>query len=372
MMSACGRQWLLGLILAAGSSIKPSSAWVIGPTAAWSHVTHRQQRATVTGRSSCSSITTMRATPSPGGDDDTAGIPASMSRGEWLRVGASLAAMAPVFALGREDASAATSSDVTVLGAGGKTGRECVEYLASKGTGVRAVARSLTNKEGEPLAFTTTKGITMETADVTVPSSLPGVIEGASAVIFASSASKQGGSAKARWGNSSVVNVAKACLEAKVPRLVVVSSGGVATPDSSIYKFLNLFGEIMSWKIQGEDQLRSMYAAQDVCHYTIVRPGGLTLDPPRGVTAIELNQGDTKSGRIARADVARVCVESIYSRKAEDCTLECYYKDTAKPLAAVGVSNILKQKTDDTAKSFGTESTGDTWDALFSGLKRDA
>lgn len=41
-----------------------------------------------------------------------------------------------------------------------------------------------------------------------------------------------------------VVNVAKACLEAKVPRLVVVSSGGVATPDSSIYKFLNLFGEV--------------------------------------------------------------------------------------------------------------------------------
>lgn len=45
-----------------------------------------------------------------------------------------------------------------------------------------------------------------------------------------------------RW--SGVINVAKACLEAKVPRLVVVSSGGVATPDSSIYKFLNLFGEV--------------------------------------------------------------------------------------------------------------------------------
>lgn len=43
---------------------------------------------------------------------------------------------------------------------------------------------------------------------------------------------------------SGVINVAKACLEAKVPRLVVVSSGGVATPDSSIYKFLNLFGEV--------------------------------------------------------------------------------------------------------------------------------
>ncbi|CAM9952136.1 unnamed protein product, partial [Laminaria digitata] len=180
--------------------------------------------------------------------------------------------------------------------------------------GVTAVARSLTNKEGEPLVFTTTKGVTMETADVTVPSSLRSVIEGSSAVIFASSASKQGGSAKA-VDYEGVINVAKACLEAKVTRLVVVSSGGVASPESSIYKFLNLFGEIMSWKIRGEDELRSMYAAQGpgaACHYTIVRPGGLTLDPPRGVAAIELNQGDTKSGRIARSDVARVCVESIY------------------------------------------------------------
>ena len=44
--------------------------------------------------------------------------------------------------------------------------------------------------------------------------------------------------------SAGVINVAKACLEAKVPRLVVVSSGGVASPDSSIYKFLNLFGEV--------------------------------------------------------------------------------------------------------------------------------
>ena len=44
----------------------------------------------------------------------------------------------------------------------------------------------------------------------------------------------------------------------------------------------------------------------------MIRPGGLTLDTPRGVGAIELNQGDTKSGRLARADVAALCVESLY------------------------------------------------------------
>ena len=47
-----------------------------------------------------------------------------------------------------------------------------------------------------------------------------------------------------RSAKTGVVNVAKACLSAKVPRLVVVSSGGVATPESAVYKFLNLFGEV--------------------------------------------------------------------------------------------------------------------------------
>lgn len=36
----------------------------------------------------------------------------------------------------------------------------------------------MTNKEGEPLTFTTAKGISMLTADVTKPSSLPAVING--------------------------------------------------------------------------------------------------------------------------------------------------------------------------------------------------
>lgn len=54
----------------------------------------------------------------------------------------------------------------------------CSSHTSWNQPGVRAVARSLTNKEGEPLTFTTTKGVSMLTADVTVPSSLPAVING--------------------------------------------------------------------------------------------------------------------------------------------------------------------------------------------------
>lgn len=65
----------------------------------------------------------------------------STSRGDWLRTGAGLAAMVPLVSsvlLGSPaDAAAARagSGTVTVIGAGGKTGRECVEYLAASGTG---------------------------------------------------------------------------------------------------------------------------------------------------------------------------------------------------------------------------------------------
>ena len=61
----------------------------------------------------------------------------------------------------------------------------------------------------------------------------------------------------------------------------------------------------------GEDAVRALYYEREDDFYTIVRPGGLTEDPPRGVSACELNQGDDVSGRVSREDVAAVCVECL-------------------------------------------------------------
>ena len=101
-------------------------------------------------------------------------------------------------------------------------------------------------------------------------------------------------------------------------------------------------------------------------------PGGLTAGPVTGVSNVELNQQDTKSGRIARADVAEICVECINYSEAADKTFECYYKDTAKPLNDVGLSNILKKKTSEeeaAAAATGLERRGSTWKELFTGLR---
>jgi uncharacterized protein YbjT (DUF2867 family) len=209
--------------------------------------------------------------------------------------------------------------------------------------------------------------------DVTDPFAVKLACEGTRAVIFAASASKQGGSPSV-VDNLGLVNVAKACIEANVPHLVVVSSGAVTKPASPVYQFLNLFGKIMEEKIKGEDAVRKLYAENNSnLTYTIIRPGGLTLDPPRGAGAIELNQGDTKSGRLARADVAALCVESLaYPESTGKTTFECYDADTGAPLATVGLSNIAKKKTDGEAFVSGFERRGDTYKDLFTGLKKDA
>jgi hypothetical protein len=83
-----------------------------------------------------------------------------------------------------------------------------------------------------------------------------------------------------------LIAVARACIQAKVPRLVIVSSGSVTKPLSPVYVFLNFFGGIMRAKIEGEDAVRQLYFMRKdedersptyedaVSDYVIVRPGG--------------------------------------------------------------------------------------------------
>ena len=273
----------------------------------------------------------------------------------------------------------AAAKPVLVLGANGGTGLECVRYLQKKGRPCVAATRT-----GEFLGEAS-KLVTVAKGDVTSLASLGSLItDQTGAVIFAASASRQADAKKTSNAkavdNVGLVNCAKLCIEKSVPRLVVVSSGGVSKPSSAVYIFLNLAANgIMDAKIAGEDAVRRLYAAPGLAEknigYTVVRPGGLLRDPGLGVSAVELNQGDTKSGRINRADVAAICIESLDSKAAFDTTFECYYKDTAKGLDDVMKSNAAAVgagvKTTPTEASTGRERRGDTWPKLFEGLERD-
>ncbi|KAL3927114.1 MAG: hypothetical protein SGARI_005413, partial [Bacillariaceae sp.] len=124
-------------------------------------------------------------------------------------------------------------------------------------------------------------------------------------------------------------------------------------------------------KIKGEDSVRALYKDSKLA-YTVVHPGGLTEEPARGVTAMELNQGDEKSGHISRFDVAKLCVEStLYTDSTDKTTYECYDADTGKPLQSVGASNIMKKKVDPAEFVTGKEPCGQSYKELFAGLEKD-
>lgn len=289
--------------------------------------------------------------------------------------GAGVAAISP-FLLPKPsfaaDLTVPRNEPVVVLGATGKTGRECVSALLQDGRRCIATTRSGNFEYG---AGETPPGLTTAPADVKSLDSLSRVItKGVGAVIFAASTSKQGGDSF-EVDRDGVINAAKACIAADVNRLVIVSSGGVSRPDSAIYKLLNFAVKgVMEAKIQGEDAVRELYASPDVLAknlgYTIIRPGGLLVEAPVGAAALELNQGDNKSGRLPRADVASLCIQCLGSASTFDTTFECYEANSAKPVESVGLSNILK-RTDGTDFVSGKERRGKSWEELFTGLERD-
>ena len=255
---------------------------------------------------------------------------------------------------------------VSILGANGRTGRILVDLAAEKGYDVVAYTRS--GQLSQPMDPRLAKRVTSRAADVSDPSSLRDL--SGDAVFFCASASKEGGS-PSQVDNQGLVNAGRACIERGVSRLVVVSSGAVSKPLSPVYLFLNLFGGIMAEKAKGESAIRDMYkSAPEKIGYTIVRPGGLTLEPPVGPAGLELNQRDEKSGRISRYDVAAICLNSIDSPSASRVTLECYNRDTGKPLSSVFMSNLFRMKSEGVSGG-QFERRGNSWKELFSGLSSD-
>jgi len=260
---------------------------------------------------------------------------------------------------------------VAVLGANGRTGRRVVDAALRKGYETVAVTRS--GELAQPPSYSKTDLLTCLKGDVCNPSSID-LGQGVDAVFFCCSASKEGGTPQ-QVDRDGAIAMAKLCIAGGVKRYVIVSSGAVSKPWSPVYLFLNLFGGIMRAKIEGEDEVRRLYkqvAAASQLGYTIVRPGGLTEDEPLGVTGLELNQHDEKSGRISRADVADVCVESISHDSTFRVTLECYNKDTGKPLSQVGFSNLFKMTSSSEAAIPGAfERRGDSWASMFKGLEQE-
>ncbi|CAJ1951842.1 unnamed protein product [Cylindrotheca closterium] len=215
---------------------------------------------------------------------------------------------------------------VVILGAGGQCGKLCTQILISKGLYVLA-----TTRDGRAVLKEDSPFVTYASCDITKETVVNQALSGASGVIFAASASGKAKGGVARDVDYiGAMNTATACIQQKVPKLVLLSAGTVTRPDAPAFKQTNYFvkdyfGEkFMDYKIAGESAVRDIYAAQKQqggkgqLGYTIIRPGALNGRPSKGPAKLHLSQGDIYSSEISREDVALVTVEALLKGKDTD------------------------------------------------------
>ncbi|WP_218082469.1 SDR family oxidoreductase [Anthocerotibacter panamensis] len=205
-----------------------------------------------------------------------------------------------------------------VVGAGGETGRRIIEQLHARGIPTCGMVRS-----AEAIADLKAQSIRAVTGDVLKPDSLTGPLTGVDVVFCATGARPFKGGSPQEIDYQGTLNLVDQAKAAGVEHFILVSSICV----SRLFHPLNLFGGVLYWKREAEK-----YLQKSGLMYTIVRPGGLTNDPP-AEPGILIRGADTLfDGRIDRADVARVCVEAMLDPTARNKILEIINNPSNAPI----------------------------------------
>jgi len=223
-------------------------------------------------------------------------------------------------------------SEIAVLGAGGPTGKQCVEKLLAQNKKVVAVVRDPAKYLG---VWSSSKDLRIESGDVTNAASLAKALSSVKGFIFAASGKTYFSASSV--DTEGVRNVAQVAKE-KGLHVVLVSSA-LVTPKNRFSPIRLLLNNIrwglMDAKFAGENALRESGAS-----YTVVRPGGLN-NGQAGQHKLVTGQRDTgKPGRISRADVAAVCVAALTNPKAKGVTLELW-SDPSRPATPTNVNSLF-------------------------------
>ncbi|MFC6835003.1 SDR family oxidoreductase [Halomarina ordinaria] len=209
-------------------------------------------------------------------------------------------------------------SDETVLvaGASGRTGRDVVDALLDAGVEVRAHTRSPEEVETLELqgASEVVVGDLLDFADARA------AVRGVDTVVCAVGTTLGLGALRGPLvDGKGVINLVDAATDEGVERFVLVSAIGVGDSREGMPRpfraFLDLFG-IVSAKERAEAHLR-----RSGLTYTVLRPGGLTDAPATGDVLVG-EGGDTVSGTVPRADVARLALAALFTPESENRTFE--------------------------------------------------
>lgn len=148
-------------------------------------------------------------------------------------------------------------------------------------------------------------------------------ISGCDAVVFAAGAGPgSGAERKESVDYGAAATLIEACQQADVPRYVMISAMGAGDPPDGD----EVFAVYLRAKARADEELM----ASDL-DWTVVRPGGLTDDPPTGL--VQLGR-TTPRGEIPREDVATLLAHLLADAEASRHLLvEAIGGDTPIPRA---------------------------------------
>ena len=192
---------------------------------------------------------------------------------------------------------------LVLAGAAGKTGREILVLAAKNGWRVRALTSDLSRAKRD-LGVLYKFG-EWQQVDLTNAAATQTALQGAAQVVSAIGAhafKDQDVPEKVDFlSNSRLIDAAVA---AGVQHFVLISSGtsGTHKDQTKASALMN----VRFWKTRAEEQLRASGLS-----YTILGPGGLTLEPARRMGLRIVPREQYASADVSRADIARVAIDAL-------------------------------------------------------------
>ncbi|GFS36428.1 NAD(P)-binding Rossmann-fold superfamily protein [Actinidia rufa] len=225
----------------------------------------------------------------------------------------------------KEEVGVSEKKKIFVAGATGNTGKRIVQQLLAKGFAVKAGVK----------------------ADVTEGSTkLAEAIGADSDAVICATGFRPSWDLLAPWkvDNFGTVNLVEACRTLGVNKFILISSilvngavmGQLLNP---AYIVLNVFGLTLIAKLQAEQHIR-----KSGINYTIIRPGGLKNDPPKGNIVME-PEDTLYEGSISRDQVAEVAVEAlIHPEEAAYKVVEIVARTEAPKRSFQEIFGSIKQR----------------------------
>mmetsp|Transcript_10752 Transcript_10752/g.19855 ORF Transcript_10752/g.19855 Transcript_10752/m.19855 type:complete len:274 (-) Transcript_10752:819-1640(-) len=213
----------------------------------------------------------------------------------------------------RSTSSTALDATIAVFGASGLTAQECVYQGLKEGDKIVGLTRNPSNvvtpkgsggaDAEKPLSD---PNLTMIGGDVTNAADVAKVFENNidGVIVALGGKTSDVGDSMLTDGTN---NIMAAMKENNIKRIAVVTSIGAGdSKDQAPFAFKMLMMTVMKKIFTDKNNQEAAVKASGL-EYCIVRPGGLTVEPPTGV----INVIDGEAGSIPRADVAQFCLEAV-------------------------------------------------------------